>query len=126
MKHLKYMKENQDDKIPSGLVPMAPGGDYVLLKWDSNWADEMDVEGFKIVSKSQFEEWSERMKERRGFNICIGTNEDIEYSNGRELLSEIKVKPISEDEANVIKKFFGTSGGYSQFYTGGGVFGERR
>ena len=29
----------------------------VLLQWDTNWADEMDINGFAIMDKSEWEDY---------------------------------------------------------------------
>jgi hypothetical protein len=87
----------------------------VLLQWDSNWADEMDISGFSIMGKSEWEDYKKMLKNKGRFCICVGTNEEIDYHNGNELLKEISVKNISEDEVKTIQKFFGGEGGFTHF-----------
>ena len=92
--------------------------ELVLIKWDSNWADEMDIEGFIITDKESANSFKKQLKDYvSSFEVCVGTNEDIEYGSGEELLSELKFKTITEDEAKVIQKFFGESGGHTEFWT---------
>lgn len=71
----------------------------VMLRWDSNWADEMDVAGFVIVNKIDSDSWQNHIESVKGrFDICIGTNEEIDYRNGKELLSEVHAIEISDVE----------------------------
>jgi len=92
--------------------------ELVLIKWDSNWADEMDIEGFLITSKSSADSFKKQLKDYdSSFEVYVGTNEDIEYGSGEELLKELTFKKITEEEANVIKKFFGGSGGHTEFWS---------
>lgn len=82
----------------------------VIMIWKSNWADEMDVHGFIITSKSESDEWVEKVGSiERRFDICIGSNEDIPYRNGQQLINEVKIHEISKNEESVIQKFFGSS-----------------
>jgi len=89
----------------------------VLLTWGSNWADEMDVDGFVITTSQQWEAYKKKLKEReKKFTISIGTNEDIYYSNGAELLAEISVTELSDLEVDLISKKIGTIFGFTQFF----------
>lgn len=87
----------------------------VLLKWSSNWADEMDVEGFDIMKKSEWDEFKKKVKKMKNFCVYIGTNEEIDYVTGEDLLSEIKAKKITPEEERIIKKFIGSTFGFTSF-----------
>ena len=87
----------------------------VLLQWDTNWADEMDIYGFSIMDKSAWEEYKKKLENKGSFYICVGTNEEIDYNNGEELIKEISVRSISEDEVKTIQKLFGSERGLTQF-----------
>jgi hypothetical protein len=87
----------------------------VLVQWDSNWGDEMDIEGFSILTKSAWEDYKKMLENKGRFYIYVGTNEEIDYNNGNQLLKEISVKDITEDEAKIIIKLFGGAGGFRQF-----------
>ena len=41
------------------------------------------------------------------FDIYVGSNEEIRYRNGSELLKELKFQEISEEEVKTILKFVG-------------------
>lgn len=88
----------------------------VIVKWDSNWDDEMDISGFTIISEEEAIALKTRLKERKtGFEICVGTNEDIDYSSGADLLDELTFTKISDDEARIIEKRIGDEYGFTHF-----------
>jgi hypothetical protein len=88
----------------------------VLVQWSSNWADEMDIEGFAIMNREDWNEYKAAVRKRKGsFSLGVGTNEDIEYDNGAALLEELDSTPLTPEEEKVIVKFFGTSGGFTDF-----------
>lgn len=82
--------------------------DYLLVRFDTNWADEMDVQGFAIMTK---EEWSKSKKMISGIkseiNIGYGSNEDEEFEDGKSFLETFDTKKITESEVKTITKFFG-------------------
>ncbi len=88
---------------------------YYLLIWKSNWADEMDVGGYKVLTENKYKVFDDNSKKiekiRRSFSIGVGTNEDIDYRNPRELLNEITVKEISEDYYKMLQNLGLTSFG---------------
>lgn len=36
----------------------------VLIQWDSNWADEMDVSGFVVVSKKAADKFKQKLSNK--------------------------------------------------------------
>lgn len=81
---------------------------YVLVKWADNWADEMDLEGFRIFAESDWAEFKTKLSAYTDeFTICVGTNEDIDYSNGTDLLKKMKVHKLSESDYATISRIFG-------------------
>lgn len=90
--------------------------EYVLLKWDSNWSDEMDVSGFSTMLKTDWEKYEKFLESYDStIEFYIGTNESIGYANGAELLEEIWVEEITVSEYNTIEKFFEGSWGFTEF-----------
>ena len=89
----------------------------VLVKWSDNWADEMDIEGFIIDDKEKVEEWLNNMKSiTRHFDICIGTNEDVDYDNGEQFAETISVIDITEEDEKLLKRLFNIHNGYGNGY----------
>lgn len=80
----------------------------LLIKFKGDWADEMDVYGFTIISE---EKWAFKKLEWEHTpfpqECMVGTNEYVEYKDMQEYLKNFKVKEISEDEIKCIQKFFG-------------------
>lgn len=77
----------------------------------------MDLQGFKIFEKTEWESVKKRMKNYNSyFEVCVGTNEEVMYENGNELLNKIKVKNISEDEYKVIRRVIGTEFGFDNVF----------
>lgn len=87
-------------------------GQKVLVTFSDNWADEMDIEGSKIMLESKWEEYKKALKERKGrISVGFGTNEDNDYTNGAKLLRAFSAKKITPTEEKVLKKFLGDSWG---------------
>lgn len=88
----------------------------ILVEWNSNWADEMDVEGWSVLSEEEVSDLKTNLNNREGnFSVYIGTNEDITYSCGKDMLDELTFKEISYDESNVLTKLFGGNYGHTNF-----------
>lgn len=95
---------------------------YYLAKWDSNWIDDLDVEGFTLMTREEmiaYKEAANRFSSH--FEIGIGTNQQIDYGNGKEFLEEISFTEITDDEYHsLIKLFF--DGNPEWLYMGYGHF----
>jgi hypothetical protein len=102
----------------------------VLVKFDDNWADEMDVSGFKIFdnldawekcvnefTKNRFDGEEPEDDEENYFEVYFGTNEYNEYESMDEFISNFDIAEISDEEAVAIEKIFpeSTSCGYGHF-----------
>jgi len=92
----------------------------VLVVFSDNWADEMDIDGFQIFEK---EDWDATVKRVKSFKfpvtIGFGTNEDNVYDDAAELLGCYTVKKLTDDEAKTITKLFGVR--YGNFRDPGDV-----
>jgi hypothetical protein len=89
----------------------------VLITWNSNWADEMDISGFVITNKKEADNLKKKLQDKKDeFEIYVGSNEEISYSNGRELLSELSFKKISDSESEVISNLIGGEYGHTEFF----------
>jgi len=88
----------------------------VLLIWNSNWSDEMDIDGWVTMDSEDWKSYKKLLKNREeGFTFYVGTNEEMEYENGKELLDEITAKKISDEEAKVLNKLFDGAFGFTCF-----------
>lgn len=63
----------------------------ILVKFSSNWADEMDIDGLYITTAEEHEDFKKQVIqhfEKNGNTVSyrIGSNEDIEYESADDLL----------------------------------------
>lgn len=84
---------------------------YYLYRFSDNWADEMDLEGFAIMTEKQKDIALAAIKRqyKKGGTICFGTNEDNDYDSLEDVLACISFEEISFQEYNSILKVFGSS-----------------
>lgn len=84
----------------------------LLVKFDSDWADEFNVNGFSIMSERDWKFIQEvlkiRFKARSGVTVDwhFGTNEGFEWYDYEEIMNCFSTKTITGNEAAVIAKFF--------------------
>lgn len=87
---------------------------YVLITFNDNWADEIDIQGMLVTTKDQLDTYLLNIKEffiknpEGILTYCIGTNENIEHKNYESIESCISVKKITEQEYKTFKKTIGT------------------
>lgn len=73
-----------------------------------NWADEMDVDSFCILTQSELDKYKklfEEVDDDETFNYYCGTNEDGEFTKNEVLDMLNKAKEITPEELETIKKF---------------------
>lgn len=82
---------------------------YLFVKYNDNWADEMDITGFVIVKPEHWTKIQEEMKDffkkTDTWSYCIGTNEDIEY-NLQDWLRTFTITELSDEEATALIAVF--------------------
>jgi hypothetical protein len=59
---------------------------HILVKYHDNWADEMNLTGFAVMTVKDWKAIQEEVKtffqkKKCGWTFGVGTNEDIEYEN---------------------------------------------
>ena len=81
-----------------------------LVKFYDNWADEMDIEGFSIMSTGQFIQWAKtveevakKIDEGHSFEWYFGTNEWINWDSGKDFKEAFSCEVITDEEANILK-----------------------
>ena len=101
---------------------------YYLGFWKSNWADEMDVEGFKVFNEEEYELIVSKIEKFKNeyevdssdedyeISFLIGSNEDMCYDSKDDLISEISFEEISKEEYDSNKKRFGHSFGFDNVF----------
>jgi hypothetical protein len=81
-----------------------------VMFYSGNWNDEIDVDGFVILNKTQMCHVTGFLKKFKDpISISLGFGEDVEYENGKELLEEITFQEVTPEECETIMKFFGES-----------------
>ena len=83
---------------------------HLIVFYEDNWADEMDVRGFWLTESKYYFDWIKDLKENTPFPyaFCFGTNQEIYYPNPDYLLSKIQIKGITEQEYNSMYNILGT------------------
>jgi hypothetical protein len=81
-----------------------------MMVYSGNWNEEIDVDGFVIMNKTEMKYLSSFLKKYNNpISISLGFGDYVEYENGRELLEEISFQEITPAEFETINKFFGNS-----------------
>ena len=83
----------------------------VLIKFNTNYADEFDVAGFYITTQKK---WDKHLEEVETFfknrtepvEKYFGTNEYIEFYDFDDYKSSFTVTPITKEENDVLTKLF--------------------
>jgi len=95
----------------------------VLVICKSNWADEMDIDGFSIYQRRVWENYLKKVEDKYfksdspQARIPVGTNEDVEYESLSDYLDDFIVKEITVEESATLKKLFNLdfNGCFGQF-----------
>lgn len=81
---------------------------WKLVTFTSNWADEMDIEGYRIFSADDWKDyckWAKKEFEHNGeYTYYVGTNEDIHYNSYNDFIADFDVITITTDQIKVLEK----------------------
>lgn len=89
-----------------------------LIKWSDNWADEMDLNGFHIMSEKAWSAFLKLLDDAieiytkhssnlfQCFDFGVGTNEEITYKSKEDFLNSFEIEEIDEDVERIIKDNF--------------------
>jgi hypothetical protein len=81
-----------------------------LMIYSGTWNDEIDVDGFVVLNKTQTTYLTKFLKKYKSpISVSLGFGDDIEYEDGKELLEEISFQEITPEEYDAVYKFFGSS-----------------
>lgn len=99
----------------------------LLIKFDSNYADEFDTEGFIVMSEldwlhhivgveKQFERRDkdhqpDKWGNREGIEVYFGTNEQIIYETFESYRSSFTTSELSDADFRTLERLFGKSYG---------------
>lgn len=82
---------------------------YYIYKFEDNWADEMNVQGFAILTEKEKDMALAyiRREYKRGGTIYFGTNEENDYKSLRDVMNCISFEEITSNQYNTIQQVFG-------------------
>lgn len=83
----------------------------LLIQYKDNWADEMNVQGFHIMTEKAWIFFLKLVNDNSAlfendYTLGVGTNQEIPYSNKDDLLSRFTVSVISPVYAEQTKTLF--------------------
>lgn len=87
---------------------------YFLVKESGNYADEFDIQGFKIFEAESEEKVKEQIISDRfdddipeyPLELYFGTNEAVEINSEQELWSMLDITEISKQDYDVLLRLF--------------------
>lgn len=83
--------------------------EYVFIKSVHCYADEFDTHEVAVWELSRYNAWKEALEKafigQKDIEMYFGSNEFLIFNSAAEVLEGITVKPVTEDEANVLKKY---------------------
>lgn len=83
---------------------------YILARFSDNWADEIDVDSYKVLEfdTKDYNDFLKRVEFCRNYqgemSYGVGSNQWIEYENGADYLSAISLETISKEDYEVLKR----------------------
>lgn len=91
-----------------------------LIKTSTNWADEMDLDGFIILDEKELEKATKEMTELAADDfeaeVSVGTNEEMDVE-AEEVLEELNnAIELTPEEYENITRLIGTRYGFSLYY----------
>lgn len=105
----EYFKQNPRWKVDVELVELQPS--KILAIFDGNWADEMDIHGLRIFSSLESWETFAASVPDKKFEISVGSNEDLNFSNRADYLGDISIRQISDEQALTLREILDISYG---------------
>lgn len=95
--------------------------EHYLVRFEENWADEMDVHSFAVFTAKEYRNWRNVMDrlevamDTAVLTYSFGTNEEQEYEDFKEFVECFSVKPITKVQADTIRDLFGIDAYYGDF-----------
>ena len=81
----------------------------LFIKYQDNWADEMNVIGGAIMSEAEYANYilaaKTAFKKKPIIEFTVGSSEWIEYSSYESFISTLTVYTITEQEEQTLRKF---------------------
>lgn len=78
----------------------------ILVKFDSDWADEFQANGFRVFTPEKWEQFKSEIPDSPG-EVGFGTNEFFEFVDKADYFYSIEEIEISDVEAETLIRLFG-------------------
>ena len=79
-----------------------------LIKFKDNWADEMDLDGFRVCSDEETNKIKDAMdKLEFPLEIYFGTNEAVDYHSKESLMNSFTITRIEHSTASLLISYLG-------------------
>lgn len=88
--------------------------DKILVKLETDWADEFMVQSIWLTTKSEFENFLDVLSKKdvnEEVKVYYGTNQFIDFTSVDDIIDSLSVTSISEDYYNTIVDLLGSSFG---------------
>ncbi len=93
--------------------------DFWLVKYKDNWADEMDLDGFRVMDKKELDEFVKNIGALKNFpfEVYFGTNQGVEFESVKDIMKAFKFVPLTTFDMQCLKQFFPEAArwGYGMF-----------
>jgi len=81
---------------------------YLAVKFDGNWADEMDLTGVRVMTHNEWVYFKRTAEEGTyPYKHPVGTNEELHYTSANDFLSDFRPTPIPKYAYEGFKKAVG-------------------
>jgi hypothetical protein len=81
---------------------------YVIVAWNTSWADEIDFQEFGVYTENDWKEIADKLRVFGSIKrYFCGTNEENYYYIGIHLLDELSVTVITKEERDTFVKLIG-------------------
>lgn len=117
---IKEFESYQDNPIDLNDLNKLDDEDEILVTADVNYADEFDMSAWKVMTVESLKEIVKALKEYDDeIEWYFGSNEEMRFSNGEDLLSCLAFEKITSEESGILYKLFD-----GEFDGGSNVFSE--
>ena len=80
-----------------------------LIKWQKDWADEFDMIGFVIMEEDSFASLIDSINTAAyPYEASFGSNEAYTFENPQDVMSGMKIKTVTDEDAEALERIFGS------------------
>jgi len=86
---------------------------YVAVKFESDWSDEFDVYGMKVITKGEYGIYlsniAKQFTDNGSFEWGFGSNQSFTWETLQEFMTTLKIVELTEKQANTLREVLGGS-----------------